>query len=149
MITVTGTSISRLSELRKFSVTGSLSDLYFISNDPNVDGVNESLTITGETWVYYIGGIIYTDTILENNTATTFTFESLGYDDMNNFTNYKFIKDENKQNIIDNPEISNNVFIIRQSLPVFENIYRLQSVRNLSELERYAGGGRFSIVNNS
>jgi hypothetical protein len=145
--TVTGTSSSRLSELRKFSISGSLSDLYFTSTSPSTDGVNVSLTNTGTTWTYYIGGITYVDDVANN--ITTFTFESIGYEDTNNFVDLPFIKDETKQNVIDKPEIDNNVFIIRQSLPVFQNIYRLDSVGNLNDLEKYAGGGKFNIVNNS
>lgn len=146
-VTVTGVTSSRLSELRKFSTSGSLSDLYFTSIDPSTDGVNELLTITGVSWTYYIGGITYFWD--EVNDITTFTFESLGYDDGNNFVNLPFIKDDAKDNIIDVPEIDNNVFIIRQSLPVYQNIYRLQSIGNLSDLEKYAGGGKFNIVTNS
>jgi len=145
---VTGTSSSRLSELRKFTVTGTLSELYFTSTDPNInDGVNGLLTQTPTTWTYYIGGITYVDDVI--NKTTTFSFNSLGYDDPNNFSDYKIIKDEVKQNIIDKPEIDNNVFIIRQSLPVFQNVYRLQDIRNISELEKYAGGAKFNILNNT
>lgn len=148
LVVVTGSSSSRLSELRKFSNNGSISDLYFTSTDPSVeDGVNLSLTTSGVTWTYYIGGITYIDNISGN--TTTFSFTSPSYGDDNNFANYPFIKDETKQNIIDQPEIDNNVFIIRQSLPVYENIYRLQNINTLSDLEKYAGGGKFNIVNNS
>lgn len=145
--TVTGTSSSRLSELRKFTISGLIDDLYFTSTNPSNDGVNTLLTVTGTTWTYYIGGITYIDDILNN--VTTFSFQSKGYDDTNNFVDYPFIKDEMKQNIIDKPEINNNVFIERQSQSVFENIYRLQNINNLSDLEKYAGGGKFKIINNS
>lgn len=145
---VTGTtSSSRLSELRKFSVSGTLSELYFTSTDPNVaDGVNELLTTTGVTWTYYLSGITYVDDVVNN--ITTFSFTSEGYGSPA-FVNLPFIKDEAKQNIIDKPEIDNNVFIIRQSLPVFQNVYRLQDIRNISELEKYAGGAKFNIINNT
>ena len=145
---ITGTSSSRLSELRKFTATGTLSELYFTSTDPNVaDGVNEILTATATTWTYYLGGITYVDDVINN--ITSFSFISVGYNDTNNFVNLPIIKDEAKQNIIDKPEIDNNVFIIRQSLPVFQNVYRLQDIRNISELEKYAGGGKFNILNNT
>jgi hypothetical protein len=146
--TVTGTtSSSRLSELRKFTVSGTLSEIYFTSTNPSSDGVNELLTTTATTWTYYIGGITYVDDVV--SVITSFTFQSLGYDDTDNFIDLPFIKDETKQNVIDKPEIDNNVFIIRQSLPVFQNVYRLQDIGNLSELEKYAGGGKFNILNNS
>lgn len=144
---VTGTSSSRLSELRKYSVSGGLSDLYFTSVSSTTDGVNISLTNTGTTWTYYIGGITYNYDVA--NDITSFTFESLGYDDSNNFVNLPIIKDINKENVIDKPEINNNVFIIRQSQSVFQNIYRLQDVDNLSKLNKYGGGAKFNIINNS
>lgn len=144
---VTGTSSSRLSELKKFSTSGTLSDLYFTSTDPNLgDGVNTSLTMTATTWTYYIGGITYVDNVASN--ITTFSFMSDGYNSPN-YVNLPIIKDEAKQNIIDVPEIDNNVFIVRQSLPVYQNIYRLQDIRTLSDLEKYAGGAKFNIVTNS
>ena len=145
---VTGTTKnSRLSELRKFSVSGTLSELYYTSTTPSTDGVNPLLTTTATTWTYYIGEITYVDNVV--NQITSFEFDSLAYDDPNNFVDLPFIKDETKQNIIDKPEIDNNVFIIRQSLPVFQNVYRLQDIRNISELEKYAGGAKFNIVNNT
>ena len=144
--TITGTSLSRLNELRKFTISGTLEDLYFTSLTPASDGVNTSLTMTATTWTYYIGGITYVDDVASN--VTSFTFESLGYNSPN-FINLPFIKDETKQNVIDKPEINNNVFIIRQSLPVYQNIYRLQDIKNLSELEKYAGGAKFNVVNNT
>lgn len=147
MHTVTGISSSRLEELRKATISGSISDLYFTSTNPNTDGVNVALTNTAVTWTYYIGGITYVFDVVNN--ITTFTFQSLGYADGNNFVDLPFIKIPSKDNIIAQPEIDNNVFIIRQSLPVFENIYRLQNVFNLSYLERYAGGRNFNIVTNT
>lgn len=144
---VSGISSSRLSELRKFSTNGTLSELYFTSTNPNVaDGVNEVLTSTGTSWTYYISGITYIDDVINN--VTTFNFISEGYGS-SAFINLPFIKDETKQNIIDKPEIDNNVFIIRQSLPVFQNVYRLQDIRNIFELEKYAGGGKFNIINST
>ncbi len=144
---VTGTSSSRLSELRKFTVSGNIDELYYTSTNPSTDGVNIILTFTGITWVYYIGEITYIDDVIDN--ITMFSFISQAYDDENNFLDLPFIKDESKENIIDKPEIDNNVFITRQSLAVFENVYRLQNIANLSELEKYAGGGKFNIVNNT
>lgn len=144
---VTGTSSSRLSELKKYSISGTLSDLYFTSTDPNLnDGVNTSLTMTATTWTYYIGGTTYVDDVTSN--ITTFSFMSDGYSSPN-YVNLPIVKDESKQNIIDKPEIDNNVFIIRQSLPVFQNVYRLENINTLSELEKYAGGAKFNIVNNT
>lgn len=154
MYTVTGESSSRLIELKKYATTGSLSQQYFISTGATSgDGVDVSLTTTGvtaSTFVYYIGGITYVDTFISGITEeTVFTFESLAHEDENNFDDLPIIKDDKKENIVDKPEVDNNVFIIRQSQAVFEDQYRLKNIRNISELEFYAGGGHFNIVNNT
>jgi len=148
MAIVTGVSSSRLTELRKYTISGTLSEIYFTSTSSDSDGVNISLS-TGNTIIYYIGGITYTDQTIDAITTTTFSFESLGYDDSNNFVDLPIIKDENKENIIDKPEVENDVFIIRQSIPVFENQYRFSNIRNLGELQFYAGGGFFNIISNT
>lgn len=148
MATVTGISSSRLVELRKYRISGDLSEIYFTSTSNVNDGVNISLS-TGNIIVYYIGGITYTDQTVGGITTTTFTFESLGYSDTNNFVDLPIIKDENKENIIDKPEVENDVFIIRQSIPVFENQYRFNNIRSFAELQFYAGGGFFNIINNT
>lgn len=146
--TVTGTGSSRLSELRKLTKDGgSIASRYFTSNNPSNDGVNISLTTEGVTWTYYIGGITYVDNV--ETGITSFIFQSQGYADTNNFIDLPIIKDPAKENIIDIPEINNNVFIIRQSLPVFENIYRLEGFINMFQLESYAGGNNYNIIENS
>lgn len=143
--TVTGTSKSRLSELKKYSTSSDLSVAYFTSTTSSQDGLNVSLSTSGK-FVYYIGGITYTDDTTTN--TTTFSFQSKGYSSPN-FVNRPIIKDEAKQNIIDKPEVSNDVFIIRQTLSAFQNIYRLQDVFTITEIENYAGGAKFNIINNS
>ena len=148
-ILITGASSSRLSELRKWSASNDLSKKYYTSINSSTDGLNLSLTTSGLTYVYYIGGISYIDNIINSTTITTFSFESSGYSDTNNFTNLPYIKDEAKQNMIDKPIVGSDVFIIREDLPVLENNYRLSGVENLTELTFYSGGNYFNIVNNT
>lgn len=148
---ITGFSSSRLSELRKWSASDELSKKYETSTDPSTDGLDLTQTISGETFVYYIGGITYVDEFVaeQSGYTTMFYFESSGYSDTNNFTNLPYIKDESKQNIVDRPIVGSDVFIIRESLPVFENNYRLRNISNLTDLTFYGGGNYFNIVNNS
>ena len=61
----------------------------------------------------------------------------------------KRIKEVNKKNIISNPKINDDVFISRQQLSAFDKNYRLEYINNLSDLETYAGGNFFNIVNNT
>jgi len=149
--TVSGVTSSRLNELRKFSTTGTLSQLYFTSTDPATDGVDTGLTTTGvtaSTYVYYVGGITYQDDVVLNETTSIFSFESSGYTSPV-FVNLPYIKDERRQNIISKPLVSSDVFIIRDELSAFQDNYRLKDVGNLTELTYYAGGAYFNIIENT
>ena len=150
--TVTGTTTSsRLSELRKFSTSGTLSQLYFTSTDSSSDGVNTGLTTTGvtaSTYVYYLSCITYLDQVTTGTTETSFSFVSSGYSSPV-FVNLPYIKNENEQNIISRPLVDNDVFIIRDENSAFENNYRLRDIGNLTELTYYAGGAHFNIVENT
>ena len=151
--TVTGTSSSRLDELRKYTVTGTIADMYFTSTSSANDGVNVSLTITGitaSTYVYYIGGITYKDVLIGNGTTTTTTFlyVSQGLNDPANFVNERVIKLESKQNMVEKPFINSDVFIIRQEIPVFEQSVRLRGINSLNDIIAYAGGNYFKIYDN-
>jgi hypothetical protein len=154
MFTVTGFSESRLSELRKYTISGSLSALYVTSNINTSDGLDLSLTTTGisaSTYVYYLGGITYKDKRVSPATGftTTFSFQSLGTDDPNNFDQYRYLKNEEKQNLVENTQVSKDVFISRQEQSVFERNYRLRSVNGLNNVLTYAGGNYFTIYNNT
>lgn len=148
---VSGSSSSRLNELRKYSTSGTLSQLYFTSTDSATDGVDTGQTTTGltaSTYVYYIGGITYIDDIISGDTTSWFMFESSGYTSPA-FVNLPYIKNENELEIISKPLVDNNVFIIRDENTAFQNNYRLKNIGNLTELTYYAGGAYFNIVENT
>ena len=147
--TITGTSSSRLIELRKYTVSGTLSDMYFTSTSPTQDGLNISLTVSGSSYVYYLGGLTYTDTVVGSATTTTFSYFSYGLNDPANFVNQHLIKLESKQNVVENPFINSDVFIIRQELPVFEQSIRLRGISSLNDIIAYAGGNYFTIYENT
>ena len=58
-------------------------------------------------------------------------------------------KDYNKDDIISYPQINNDVFIVRQDLSAFELNYKLEFIKKLIDLETYAGGKFFNVVNNT
>jgi hypothetical protein len=149
MITVTGTSNSRLSELRKYTITSVFTDQYFGGGSYTVNGVDFPNSNSQSNIIYYLGGIKYTDLLTGYSSGTTYTFTSLGTGDTNNFINLPIIKNPNKENIISNPKINDDVFIIRQELSAFDSNYRLEYIKNLVDLETYAGGNFFNIVKNS
>ena len=148
---VSGETSSRLLELRKFSTSGTLSQLYFTSINPLIDGLDTSKTVTGvtaSTYVYYLGGIEYIDEVVLSDTSSTFSFESSGYTSPV-FVNLPYIKDDRRQNIISPPLVDNDVFIVRDENSAFQDNYRLRDIGNLTELTYYAGGAYFNIVENT
>jgi hypothetical protein len=145
---VTGQCTSRLLELRKYSVTDVFANQYFGNGNYIVDGVDYSNSISGISVVYFLGGIRYVDLLTGSTSGSTFSFTSLGYTNPN-FINKPIYQDPNKENIISNPKISDDVFIVRQELSAFDGNYRLEFIKNLIDLETYAAGNFFNIVKNT
>lgn len=146
---VTGTSSSRLSELRKYVITNVFTEQYFNNGTPTNDGVDIISSIPNEKIVYYLGGIRYVDTLVDGiTTNTTYSFIAQGYNSPN-FIDVPYYQNPNKENIISNPKIYDDVFIIRQELSAFDKNYRLEHIKNLIDLTTYAAGSFFNIVNNT
>ncbi|NJO59662.1 MAG: hypothetical protein HC836_15565 [Richelia sp. RM2_1_2] len=150
---VTGYSKSRLLELRKYTINPDLAIKYRTSVSPTVDGLDLTKSITGSTTgttlVYYLSGITYHNVTPTGTTGfTVFSFTGVGYNSPN-FINKPIYKDEAKENIVVAPIVNPDVFIIRQSLSVFENNYRLKDLKNLTDVLDYAGGGYFNIIENT
>jgi hypothetical protein len=146
--TVTGESTSRLNELKKFAVNVPFNKQYASGGTYSTDGVDYSVSVSGVSVTYYLGGIKYIDLIVNNSTVTKFTFTGSGMTSPD-FINKQIYQNPDKENIISNPKINDDVFIIRQELSAFENNYRLEYVKGLQELETYAGGNFFNIVKNT
>jgi hypothetical protein len=123
--------------------------LYFTGNTSSVDGLNVTASTSGSTYLYYIGGITYNDTVISGLTSTIYSFISSGNSNADNFDNLPIVKNVGKEGLYDEPEVFNDVFIVRQSLSVFENIYRISTVDDLVQLEKYAGGAKFNIISNT
>lgn len=149
---ITGESKSRLSELKKYSISSNFFNQYVLSTGSANDGVNQNLSNLGtqpQKIVYYIGGITFTDlNYSDSTTKTTFSFQGQGYNSPD-FINSPIYKDPNKSNIISNPKVDNDVFIVRQELSAFDKNYKLKDIRSLIELTTYAGGKFFNIINNT
>jgi len=143
---VTGSSSSRLTELRKYTITTVFADQYVNGGDIDNDGVDVNNSNPSSSIIYYLGGIRYVDNVISS--ATTFSFTPEGTDSAN-FITAPYYKNPNKENIISNPKIYDDVFIIRQELSAFNDNYRLEYIKNLIDLETYAGGNYFNIVNNT
>src|ERR1035437_523023 len=145
---VTGHSSSRLMELRKYFISGTTAQIYVTGGTSIIDGIFFAHS-TRYTIVYFLGGIRYVDILTGNTSGTTFNFVTSGYTNNPNFVIKPIYQKPNKENIISNPKISNDVFIIRQELPAFDGNYRLEYIRKLVDLETYAAGKFFNIINNT
>jgi hypothetical protein len=146
---VTGTSYSRLSELEKYLVNPTYSNQYIPNGSLSNDGVDYSSSIQNICYVYYIGRIRYIDIISNGTTiSTTYSFTTLGTNGPD-FINAPIYKNPNKERIISNPKIDDDVFIIRQEISAFDNNYKLEFIKNLIDLDTYAGGNFFNVVQNS
>ncbi len=145
MITGT-TNNSRLSELKKYVVNVPFTQQYKSGGGWNSDGVDYSNSPDTNYVVYYINGIQYIDITSNDLRITKFT---LTPNSDINFSNKIYIKNPNKEKITNNPKIINDVFIKRNDLSAFEKNYRLEYIKNLSDLLTYAGGNYFKIVNNT
>lgn len=145
------TTNSRLNELRKYVTTGGLLDRY-VHSTGNGNGVNVSTSqVTNYPLIinYYIGDITYTDVIQSDGSSVTyFEFTPEGTSSPN-FIDVPIIKNSDKDKIIGNPKIIDDVFIERDSRSAFDKNYRLQYLKSLNEILTYAGGGFFNIVNNT
>ena len=145
---VTGHCTSRLLELQKYTASSAFTAQYFSGGSYTVDGVDYSNSHLGVSITYYLGGIKYIDLFTGSTTGSTFSFTTQGYFNPN-FINKPIYQDPNKENIISNPKIANDVFIIRQELPAFDGNYRLEYIRKLVDLETYAAGKFFNVINNT
>lgn len=148
---VTGNSRSRLSELEKYVVSTNPAIKYYGGGSVTTDGLSSfSITPALTALTYYIGGIRYDDVTPSGATATTtsflFTINSFPWQ---NFDIKRVIKFESKQNMVENSQVSRDVFIERQQQPVFERNYRLRAVNALNDVISYAGGDYFTIYNNT
>lgn len=150
-MTITGTSTSRLAEIKKYKTSGDMFEQHLSSTGSASDGINKQESIASgfpAKIVYYVGGITYYDIINDDGTTITiFNFVGQGYNS-SNFINERIIKDPNKHNLVQYPKIQNDVFIDRQQLSVFDKNYKLREINKLIDLLTYAGGRYFNIVSN-
>ena len=68
---ITGTSSSRLSELRKYTVTDVFAKKYVTGGTINSDGIDLSISNPLNKIIYYLGGIKYVDIMSGTTSGTT------------------------------------------------------------------------------
>ena len=143
---ITGTTKnSRLNELKKYKITDIFNQKYIGDGSYLNNGVDFNNSISGVTIIYYIDGIKFIDNI----SASTTSFYYTPISENSSFTNLSYYKNPNKNYVVVNQKINNDVFIVRQELSAFDSNYNLNYVINLVDLITYAGGKFFNIVDNT
>ena len=71
---ITGSSSSRLTELRKYTITNVFAQQYVSGGTYLNDGVDYPNSISGVSIIYFLGGIRYVDLLVGYNSGTTFSF---------------------------------------------------------------------------
>ena len=146
---ITGTTSSRLNELRKYTINNDFNRQYFTGGTININGVDLNNSNPLDKITYYIDGIKYIDIISGTSSGITYNYYlPLGLTEENSINNY-YYKNPNKDNIISAPKVNDDVFISRQELTAFDKNYRLEYIKNLTDLLTYAGGSFFKIYKNS
>ena len=147
---ITGTSNSKLNELKKYTITTVFQKQYISGGAVNNNGVDMINSNPNDVIIYYIDGIKYIDIISGTSSGITYNiYTPSGVTNPLNFINEPIFKNFYNSDVISNSKIKDDVFIIRQQLSVFENNYRLEFVKNLGDLLSYAGGNYFNIENNN
>lgn len=154
-MTITAETTSRLENLRKYTVTNIFANQYFVSGSSNNNGVDLNNSDPSTQITYYIDSIKYVDIIsgtsiysgyTSGTTLSIYTPQGVTSD---NYIFENYYKDPLKEDLSSNTKITNDVFIFRQEIPVFEINHRLEFIKTIDEFQTYAGGLYFNIVNNT
>lgn len=142
---ITGTTVSRLIELKKYTASTLFTDLYIPYDISTGIGVVYTESIENVIVIYYIEGIRHADDLITH--ITTFTYNGVGYASPD-FVTYPMLKDDLLGNIVTNVNVVSDILIERNVMSVYEPLYRFEHIENMLQLETYAGGGVFKIINN-
>lgn len=119
---VQGTTNSRLDEVRTYN-----------KSQPYIVGVNGVTEVSNVQVSYAIDGILFTTNLLTD--VTEFAFGVAGLTNANS-ENYAVVKDERDSYTTKTPT-QNNIFIERNEMSVFNNIYKLSRVDSLDDFKLY------------
>lgn len=119
---VQGTTTSRLDEVRTYNKA-----------QPYVVGVNGVTEVSDDEVSYVIDGIVFTTQISSGDTF--FAFGVAGLTNANS-ESYAVVKDERDDYTTKTPT-QNNIFVERNEMSVFNNIYKLSRVDSLDDFKLY------------
>jgi hypothetical protein len=139
--TISGLSKSRVTELSMYGPKKYQVGVPVISNGQ----IWGAIFVTASTYTgYTIQGIDYYD----YTDGTTIFFEKSSGFTQNNLTAVPITKDEALLKVMDQPQISTNVYVERGKNSAYERVQRLGEVDNLGDMINY-GYGFFNVVNPS
>ena len=119
---VQGTTVSRLDEVKTYNKAR-----------PYIVGVNNVTEVTDIDVSYIIDGIVFTTSLITG--ITQFAFGVAGLTRANS-ESYPMLKDERDDYTTKTPT-QNNIFIQRNEISVFSNIYKLSRVDTLDDFKLY------------
>ena len=117
-----GTTVSRLDEVKTYNKAR-----------PYIVGVNNVTEVTDIDVSYIIDGIVFTTSLITG--ITQFAFGVAGLTRANS-ESYPMLKDERDDYTTKTPT-QNNIFIQRNEISVFSNIYKLSRVDTLDDFKLY------------
>ena len=88
MIVTGSTDNSRLTDLKKYTITNVFEEQYISGGTLTTDGVDYASSPTIDYVVYYIGGIQYLDETLIDGVNTTFSYTPENNGNFNDLTTY-------------------------------------------------------------
>lgn len=136
--TVSGLSSSRLTELAQYGPNKYQVGVPVISNGE----IWGAIFVTASTYTgYTIQGVDYYD---YNDGITILFQQSSGFTEQN-LTAVPITKDEALLKVMDQPQISTNVFVERGKNSAYERVQRLGEVDNLGDMINY-GYGFFNVI---
>jgi hypothetical protein len=135
---------SRLVELSRYSPESAttLNEKYIMRPITGGTGVvsGDSTNIN-----YWIDDIEFNDNL--SLSATTANYTGTGYTSPD-FQYQPLLQDDLIVGLVENVRFVEDIFIDRQAISVFDTVFRLEHMDSILQLETYAGGGFFNIVNN-
>ena len=141
---VTGITTSRLEELRKYKVSDIFEEKYYMDGTPINNGI-VSGSIDSGVVVYYVNGIKYTDKYENNEVKTHFQHTPI---EMDVEEGGNLLKISNYGKSVGLPQIKEDVFIDRDERSGFKDNYIISDMKNLVDIETFAGGNYFNIIKN-
>jgi hypothetical protein len=140
IITFTGITENRLSEIEKYTKTDDYMLKYVLYNGNN-NGI--ILMESNENIITYIIDNIKYKTFIDDN--LTIYEGIINSNNSINFSLKNIIKIDRKMELVQKVNTIFNINVVRQEISVFENLYRLSNLKSLNKIVNYFDGNYFNV----